>query len=61
MSVPLNFKAVINPCGTKMDQSHKKGRNTCIKYYKGRLTLILESDRDYKVKLYACVRVVTFI
>lgn len=50
----VNFKGKINPCGTKTDQGHIKRRNTCIKYYKGRLTLILKSDRDQKVrKLYA--------
>lgn len=50
----LNFKGTSNPYGTKTDQGHIKRRSSCIKYYEGRLTLILKSDSDHKVKkLYA--------
>ena len=49
----LNFKGTMNPCGTKTDQGHIK-RINCIKYYKGRLTLVLKSDSDQRVRnLYA--------
>lgn len=52
----LNFKGTINSHGIKTDQDHKKRRNTCIKYYKGRLTMILKTDRDQKIgELYAYI------